>query len=41
MLLKDKALYENMSQSLAELAKLVYDIRKNPKKYLKVKFSIF
>ncbi len=41
MLLKDKQLYDNLNEALAELVKLTYDIRKNPKKYLKIKFSIF
>jgi len=41
MLLKDKQLYNNLNEALAEMVKLVYDLRKNPKKYLKIKFSIF
>lgn len=41
MLLQDKRLYENMSAAVAELRGLVSDIRKDPKKYLNVKVSLF
>ncbi len=40
-LLHDKALYENMSGTASELKQLVADIRKDPKKYLNVRVSIF
>lgn len=40
-LLKDPQLHDNLNQVLSELTKLLYEIRKNPKKYLRVKFSIF
>jgi len=40
-LLKDKQLYENMNGAVTDLRTLVADIRKDPKKYLNVKVSIF
>lgn len=40
-LLKDKQLYENMNKVTTELSSLVAEIRKNPKKYLNLKMSIF
>jgi phospholipid/cholesterol/gamma-HCH transport system substrate-binding protein len=40
-LLKDKQLYENMNKTVTEVHALVADIRKDPKKYLNVKVSIF
>lgn len=40
-LLHDKALYENMNGTANELKQLVADIRKDPKKYLNVRVSIF
>jgi phospholipid/cholesterol/gamma-HCH transport system substrate-binding protein len=40
-LLQDKQLYENMNQAAAELRSLIGDIRKDPKRYLNVKVSIF
>ena len=40
-LLQDKQLYENMNQAAAELRGLIGDIRKDPKKYLNVKVSLF
>ena len=40
-LLKDKQLYENMNGAVTDLRTLVADIRKDPKKYLNVKISIF
>ena len=40
-LLQDKQLYENMNQAVAELRNLLSDIRKDPRKYLSVKVSIF
>ena len=41
MLLQDRHLYENMSAAVTELRGLVSDIRKDPKKYLNVKVSLF
>jgi phospholipid/cholesterol/gamma-HCH transport system substrate-binding protein len=40
-LLKDKQLYENMTQTTAELRGLIAEIRKDPKKYLNIRVSIF
>ena len=40
-LLKDKQLYENMNNVTLELSALIAEIKKNPKKYLNVKVSIF
>lgn len=40
-LLKDKQLYENMNGVVADARLLIADIRKDPKKYLNVKVSIF
>jgi phospholipid/cholesterol/gamma-HCH transport system substrate-binding protein len=40
-LLHDKQLYENMNSAVTELRNLVSDIRKDPKKYLNMKVSIF
>ena len=40
-LLRDKQLYENMNQTVAELRGLIAEIRKDPRKYLNVKVSIF
>lgn len=40
-LLRDKQLYENMNGAATELRELIGDIRKDPKKYLNVKVSIF
>jgi phospholipid/cholesterol/gamma-HCH transport system substrate-binding protein len=40
-LLQDKQLYENMNGTVTELKHLVADIRRDPKKYLNVKVSIF
>ena len=40
-LLHDKQLYENMNGAANELRNLISDIRKDPKKYLNVKVSIF
>lgn len=41
LLLKDKQLYENMNGVVADLRTLVDAIKKDPKKYLNVKVSIF
>jgi phospholipid/cholesterol/gamma-HCH transport system substrate-binding protein len=40
-LLRDKQLYENMNQAVGELKGLLAEIRKDPKKYLNIKVSIF
>ena len=40
-LLHDKQLYENMNQAVAEVKSLITEIKKDPKKYLNVKVSIF
>jgi phospholipid/cholesterol/gamma-HCH transport system substrate-binding protein len=40
-LLHDKQLYDNMNAAANELKSLIADIRKDPKKYLNVKVSIF
>jgi phospholipid/cholesterol/gamma-HCH transport system substrate-binding protein len=40
-LLKDRQLYENMNGAVSDLRTLVAEIRKDPKKYLNVKISIF
>jgi phospholipid/cholesterol/gamma-HCH transport system substrate-binding protein len=40
-LLHDKRLYENMNQTVGEMKSLIAEIRKDPKKYLNVKVSIF
>lgn len=40
-LLQNKQLYENMNAAATELRGLVADIRKDPKKYLNVRVSIF
>jgi len=40
-LLKDPSLYNNLDQSTSELTKLLYDIRKDPKKFLTIKFKLF
>lgn len=40
-LLQDKQLYENMNGAASELRGLIGDIRKDPKRYLNVRVSIF
>ena len=40
-LLKDERLYQNLNNMSAEVTKLLYDFRQNPKKYLSVKVAIF
>jgi phospholipid/cholesterol/gamma-HCH transport system substrate-binding protein len=37
----DPSLFDNLNQSTAEIGKLIYDIRKDPKKYLTIHFRIF
>ncbi|MGH9322604.1 MAG: MlaD family protein, partial [Vicinamibacteria bacterium] len=40
-LLHDRALYDNLNKTASELQGLIGDIRKDPKKYLRVKVSLF
>jgi len=40
-LLKDRQLYENMNGAITDLRMLIVDIKKDPKKFLNVKVSIF
>jgi phospholipid/cholesterol/gamma-HCH transport system substrate-binding protein len=40
-LLHDQQLYENMNRAVLELRSLLAEIRKDPKKYLRVHVSIF
>lgn len=40
-LAKDEQLYENINQLFAEMVKLIYDFRQNPKRFLTLKFEIF
>ena len=40
-LLSDPQLYQNVSLAVAELRELVADIREDPRKYLRVQFSVF
>jgi phospholipid/cholesterol/gamma-HCH transport system substrate-binding protein len=40
-LLRDKQLYENMNGTMVELRNLIANIRKDPKKFLNVKVSLF
>ena len=40
-LMRDPSLYNNLDQSTAELSKFIYDLRKDPKKYLTIRFHIF
>jgi phospholipid/cholesterol/gamma-HCH transport system substrate-binding protein len=40
-LLKDPSLYNNLNQSTAEITKLIYDLRQDPKKYLTIRFRLF
>lgn len=40
-LLKDKQLYENMNLAVSDLRTLIAEIKKDPKKYLNMKISIF
>ena len=41
LLLKDERLYQNLNNTTAEITKLLYDFRQNPKKYLSIRVSIF
>jgi phospholipid/cholesterol/gamma-HCH transport system substrate-binding protein len=40
-LLRDQRLYENMNTAATELRDLLAEIRKDPKKFLRVSVSIF
>ena len=40
-LIKDKQLYDNMNAAASELRSLIEDIRKDPRKFLNVRVSIF
>ena len=40
-LLKDKQLYENMNKVMTDASELIAEIKKDPKRYLNVKMSIF
>jgi len=40
-LMNDKQLYENINRTVAEMQSLIADIRKDPKRYLNVRMSIF
>ncbi len=40
-LVRDPALYNNLNQSTAEITKLIYDLRQDPKKYLTIRFRLF
>ena len=40
-LLQDKQLYENINGAVAEFKTLIADIRKDPKKFLNVRVSIW
>ena len=40
-LLKDKQLYENMNGAVGDFRALIAEVKKDPKKYLNVKVSIF
>ena len=41
LLLKDKQLYDNLNGAVADFRQLLVEIKKDPKKYLNVKVSIF
>ena len=40
-LLKDKQLYENMNSAVGDLRSLIADIRKDPRKFLNIRVSVF
>ena len=40
-LMNDKQLYENMNKTVTEMQTLLTDIRKDPKKFLNFRMSIF
>jgi hypothetical protein len=39
--MNDKQLYDNMNRTVTEMQQLLADIRKDPKKYLNLRMSIF
>jgi phospholipid/cholesterol/gamma-HCH transport system substrate-binding protein len=39
--LHDDKLYNNLNQTTAEMVKMLYDFRQNPRKYLSIKLSLF
>jgi phospholipid/cholesterol/gamma-HCH transport system substrate-binding protein len=41
LLAKDEKLYENLNQLSAEMVKLLYDFRQNPKEFLTIKLDVF
>ena len=41
LLLRDRQLYENMNGTVTEMKSLIADIRRDPKKYLNVRVSLF
>ena len=41
LLLKDERLYQNLNNVSAEITRMLYDFRQNPKKYLSIKVTIF
>jgi phospholipid/cholesterol/gamma-HCH transport system substrate-binding protein len=40
-LYKDPSLYNNLDQATAEITKLIYDLRQDPRKYLTIRFRLF
>jgi phospholipid/cholesterol/gamma-HCH transport system substrate-binding protein len=40
-LLKDPSLYSNLDLASAEMVKFMHDLRENPKKYLRIKLSLW
>ncbi|MDE2756825.1 MAG: hypothetical protein OXI92_09815 [Acidobacteriota bacterium] len=40
-LLKDPSLYSNLDLASAEMVKFMHDLRENPRKYLRIKLSLF
>jgi phospholipid/cholesterol/gamma-HCH transport system substrate-binding protein len=40
-LLRDRQLYENMNGTMVELRSLIVEIKKDPRKYLNVRVSLF
>lgn len=41
LLLKDERLYQNLNNVSAEITKMLFDFRQNPRKYLSIKVSLF
>ena len=39
--IKDPSLYNGLNQATAEITKLIYDLRQDPKKYLTIRFRLF